>query len=246
MGEAQNPSARRVLQILTLLASLDAPASAARIRTELELPRSSTYHLLKELEDSGYVVRLPETQTYSLGMAAYSLAEAYTIQQPIVRLAEKDLRAIADACAGTGHLSRLAGSEVVYLQEIRSPGAPSLVTGVGVRLSALNTASGRIMVAHLPEPEARSVFNSSGEGGRYQSERDHLQLIRERGWEAEEEEVTRGQRSLAVPILNHLNRPAAALAATFNVSKGHEAFEQAMLERLLNAAARVQKRMFTR
>lgn len=243
MAEAQVPAAHRVLQILTLLSSLDAPVSAARIRAELDLPRSTTYHLLAELESSGYVVHLPDTQTYGLGMAAYSMAQAYTIQQPIVRLAEKDLRAIAEACSGTGHLSRLAGSEVVYLREIRSPQAPSLITQVGVRLSALRTASGRAMVAHLPEAEARSVFTASGEGSRYQRELSHLAAIRERGWEEEREEVSRGQRSIAVPVLNHLDRPAAALAVTFATSR-EPAID--VVAQLQAAASRIRTKMFTR
>lgn len=238
------PAAHRVLQILTLLSGLDAPVSAARIKNELDLPRSTTYHLLAELEASGYVVHLPDTQTYGLGIAAYAMAEAYTVQQPIVRVADKELRGIADACGGTGHLTRLAGSEVVYLHEVRSPGAVSLITQAGARLSALRTASGRVMVAHLPEAEARTIFSSSGEGSRYQGARVLLDAIRTRGWEEEREEVTRGQHSFAVPVLNHLGRPAAALTATFSVAKSNEEFDAEVLKRLKAAAERVRGRMF--
>ena len=41
---AQVPAARNTLRILALLSRIDVPVSAARIRAELHLPRSSTYH----------------------------------------------------------------------------------------------------------------------------------------------------------------------------------------------------------
>ena len=87
MKSPRVPAARNALRILNLLSQMDVPISAARIRNELELPRSSTYHLLNEMVESGFVVHLPEQQTYGLGMVAYSMANAYTQQQPLVRLA---------------------------------------------------------------------------------------------------------------------------------------------------------------
>lgn len=83
----QVPAARNTLQILALLSSIDVPISAARIRRELGLPRSTTYHLLGELVDSGFAVHLPEHRTYGLGLAAYEMASAYATQQPLVRAA---------------------------------------------------------------------------------------------------------------------------------------------------------------
>ncbi|WIM72628.1 helix-turn-helix domain-containing protein [Corynebacterium suedekumii] len=82
---AQVPAARHTLRILTLLASIDVPISAARIRSELDLPRSTTYHLLKVMQEAGYVVRIPDENTYGLGLIAYSMANAYTQQQPLVK-----------------------------------------------------------------------------------------------------------------------------------------------------------------
>lgn len=128
MTKSRVPAARNVLAILRLLSTIDVPISASRIRSELDLPRSSTYHLLNEMVESGFVVHIEENQTYGLGLAAYSMASAYATQQPLVRLATNQLREIATVVGGSGHIARMSGSEIVYLQEVRSPGAVSLVT----------------------------------------------------------------------------------------------------------------------
>ncbi|WP_115685690.1 IclR family transcriptional regulator [Corynebacterium senegalense] len=244
MKKPQVPAAHNVLRVLTLLSDTDAPVSAGHIQRSLDLPRSTTYHLLRELEDSGYVVRLPGPGTYGLGLAAYRLASAYTTQQPLVRLAAKDLEAIASFVGGSTHLSRLAGSEIVYLHEARAPRAVSLVTEVGVRLPALSTASGRILVAHLSDPEVKAVFSGSGEQRAFRAVKAQLALARERGWDAEVEEVSRGQESVAVALVDHLGRPAAALAATFEAGSRDEAGRAEVVGRLAAAARRVAGKFF--
>lgn len=246
MAKSQVPAARNTLAILTLLSSIDVPISASRIRSELDLPRSTTYHLLNELVEAGFVVHIPEQQAYGLGLAAYSMASAYTTQQPLVRLASKHMKKIASFMGGSGHLSRLSGSEIVYLQEYRAEGAPSLITEKGVRLSALSTASGRVMLAQLPEVEAGAVFAASGQGGRLRDFRERLAQVRLRGWDEEVEEVSKGQASVAVALQDHLKRPAAALAVTFPFGSADDARKDKCLNMLSNAAKSLGERMYGR
>ena len=209
------PAARNTLRILTLLSAIDVPVSAARIRTELGLPRSTTYDLLGELERAGFVVHLAEAQTYGLGMAAYSMSAAYATQQPLVRLGERHLRRLAEQAGGSGHLSRLSGEEIVYLCEVRAAGAHALVTQVGVRLHAHRTASGRVMLAMLDDAAAKAICATAGvRGSQWAQLRAQLTRIRADGYAAEVEEVSRGQQSLAVAVRDHVGRPAAALAVT--------------------------------
>ena len=215
MSPSRVPAARHTLDILRLLSTIDVPISASRIRRELDLPRSSTYHLLNEMVAAGFVVHIPENQTYGLGLAAYAMASAYTTQQPLVRATTKPLEKIAALVHGSGHLSRMAGSEIVYLQEVRSPGAVSLVTDKGVRLQAHRTASGRAMLAQLPDAEARAAYSTSSDAGAIRQFHDMLAQTRERGWAEEVEEISRGQESVATAIVDHLGRPAGALAVTF-------------------------------
>ncbi|WP_454939518.1 IclR family transcriptional regulator [Corynebacterium matruchotii] len=215
------PAATHTLAILRLLMTTDAPISAARIATQLQLPRSTTYQLLKVMVDAGFVMHLKSHRTYGLGAAAYSLAQAYSTQQPLVRASTRHAQALAKLAGGSAHVSRLSsGMEVLYVLEERSMAAVSLITDVGVRLAAERTASGRVMLAALPDAELKARVDAAGLGRQWQKIHTMVQQVRLRGWAEETEEVSVGQSSIAAAVLDHTGRPAAALAVTFTPEVG--------------------------
>ena len=215
------PAATHTLAILRLLMTTDAPISAARIATQLRLPRSTTYQLLKVMVDAGFVMHLKSHRTYGLGAAAYSLAQAYSTQQPLVRASTRHAQALAKLAGGSAHVSRLSsGMEVLYVLEERSAAAVSLITDVGVRLAAERTASGRAMLAALPDAELKARVDAAGLGRQWQKIHTMMRQVRSRGWAEETEEVSVGQSSIAAAVLDHTGRPAAALAVTFTPGVG--------------------------
>lgn len=215
------PAATHTLAILRLLMTTDAPISAARIATQLRLPRSTTYQLLKVMVDAGFVMHLKSHRTYGLGAAAYSLAQAYSTQQPLVRASTRHAQTLAKLAGGSAHVSRLSsGMEVLYVLEERSMAAVSLITDVGVRLAAERTASGRVMLAALPDAELKARVDAAGLGRQWQKIHTMVQQVRLRGWAEETEEVSVGQSSIAAAVLDHTGRPAAALAVTFTPEVG--------------------------
>lgn len=215
------PAATHTLAILRLLMTTDAPISAARIATQLRLPRSTTYQLLKVMVDAGFVMHLKSHRTYGLGAAAYSLAQAYSTQQPLVRASTRHAQALAKLVGGSAHVSRLSsGMEVLYVLEERSAAAVSLITDVGVRLAAERTASGRAMLAALPDAELKARVDAAGLGRQWYRIHTMVQQVRSRGWAEETEEVSVGQSSIAAAVLDHTGRPAAALAVTFTPGVG--------------------------
>ena len=143
-------AARQALALLQALARQPVPVPAAALARDLGLPRSTTYHLLAELVDAGFVVHLPEERRYGLGVSAFEIGSAYSRQEPLARLARPVLARLVDAVGHSAHLAVLHGREVLYVVEQRAPGRPPLVTDVGVRLPAQLTASGRAMLADLP------------------------------------------------------------------------------------------------
>ncbi len=217
------PAAAHTVALLRLLARQPAPVPAAVISRELGLPRSSTYHLLDTLVREGFVVHLPEDRRYALGVAAYELAWGYSRQAPLQRLARVPLIALVDSTGHNAHLAVLNGNEVVYVIEERAKGRAALITEVGVRLPAQLTATGKAMLAALPQREVRALFPSpsafgtrTGRGpGTYAALREQLARGRDRGYSEEAGEVTDGLSSVGVAVLDHGGRPVAAVAVTY-------------------------------
>jgi len=222
-GMATVPAAQQALAILRYLSRQAGPVPAASIVRDLELPRSSVYHLLGTLADEGFVIRLPEDRRYGLGLAAYELGTGYVRQAPLQRIARVPLADLVDRVGHSAHLAVLHGREVVYVIEERAPGRPPLVTDVGVRLPAQLTASGRAMLAQLPAAQVRALFPDpaafvlrTGVGPRSPSAlRAMLVDVRRRGHALEDGEVTPGFASIASPVLDHSGHPVAGVAVTF-------------------------------
>ena len=66
MAGSKVPAASSTLRVLRYLAGRGGPVAAASIASALELPRSSVYHLLRVMEEEGFVVWLPEEHLYVL------------------------------------------------------------------------------------------------------------------------------------------------------------------------------------
>jgi DNA-binding IclR family transcriptional regulator len=217
------PAAGQTLDILAFLSRQAGPVPAAAIVRELDLPRSTVYHLLATLAEHGFVTHLPEDRRYALGLAAYELGTGYARQAPLARLSRVPLAELADRTGHAAHLAVLHGREVVYLVEERAPRQPPLVTEVGVRLPAALTASGRAVLARLPAAQLRALYPDTSafvlrteRGPRSLSAlRGVLVETRRRGFATESGEVSAGWSSVADAVVDHRGHPVAGLAVTF-------------------------------
>ncbi len=220
---ANAPAAGHALAVLKLLARHAGPVPAAAIARQLGLPRSSTYRLLTELVEQGFVVHLPEERRYGLGVAVFELGSAYSRQEPMQRLARPLLSRLADRTGHNSHLVVLHGRDVLYVIEERVAGRPSLVTDVGVRLPATLTASGLAILAQLPAAQVRALFPAAaafvqrnGQGVTSLSAlRRRLVEVRAAGYASEEGTVTEGLASVASAAFDHNGHPVAGIALTY-------------------------------
>ncbi|MGN6334132.1 MAG: IclR family transcriptional regulator [Motilibacteraceae bacterium] len=245
MGNSSSvPAASAALRVLRALSAAPGPMTAAAVARTVDLPRSSTYHLLSVMAAEGFVVHLPEDRRWGLGVAAFEVGSAYLRHDPLERLARPLLARLVDDVAplapAVGQLGVLHGRELVYLLR-ETPRRPvTVVTDVGVRLPASLTASGLSLLAGLPAAQVRALFPDAaaflrrtevGPGSPGELRRE-LGQVRRRGWAQEDGWVTDGYASVAAAAHDHTGRPVAALALTFR----REALEPARWPELAAAA----------
>jgi DNA-binding IclR family transcriptional regulator len=220
------PAATRALRVLRYLASQPDPVSLDRVASAVGLPRSTAYHLMRAMEEEGFVTHLADEHRYGLGVAAFEVGSGYSRQGPLQRIARRPLAALVDSLGQSAHLAVLHGRDVLYVIEERAPGRPPLVTDVGVRLPAHLTASGRAVLAALPANQVRALYpdrsafvDRHGSGPASPSAlRALLGETRQRGHALEDGEVTPGFASVAAPVLDHNGHPVAGLAVTYPVA----------------------------
>lgn len=208
--------------MLRFLAAQPGPVPLDRIMSELDLPRSTAYHLVNTMIDEGFVTHLADERRYGLGVAAFEVGSGYTRQAPLQRISRRPLAELVDRTGQSAHLAVLHGRDVLYVIEERAPGRPPLVTDVGVRLPAHLTASGRAILAALPAAQVRAAYPDKASfvdrhGAGPTGPRQLAALLsdtRQRGFATEDGEVTPGLASVAAGVLDHNGYPVAGVAVT--------------------------------
>lgn len=257
------PAAKSMLEIMLLLSEQRGPIAAKYIAGQLELPRSSVYHLLRVGSDLGFILHYPEEKKYGLGPSVSQLSSAYARTEPIVRLATPLLPTMVDEVRENGHLSTLYGHDVVYLLAERAAGKRSLVSTVGVRLLAHNTASGRAMLAQLTAEQLKAIYSKSGslfptknkstvpEQGPesvpqftnlYDLTRA-LEDVRQLGYAEERSEVTSGLSSVSAPVRDREGWPVAAMTLTYSQISATKEKKQRLISTVLRYASLLEKRI---
>ncbi len=218
------PAARNTLRIIRYLAGHSGPVRAATISRDLGFPRSTTYHLLRVMQDEGFVVHSPEHQGFTLAPLLGEIGSSVLASNALARLAGPLLdRLVAETkLPVVAHLGVLQHADVVYASKVAAARAPAVVTSIGVRLPAHLTATGRAMLAALSAAQRDAIFPSGGlplRTGTGPASVTELSVIlarvEERGWATEDGDIDLAYASVAAAVLDHNGYPAAAVGLTF-------------------------------
>lgn len=218
------PAARSTLRIIRYLAGHSGPVRAVTMARDLGLPRSSLYHLLRVLQDEGFVVHSPEHQGFALAPLLGEIGSSVLASNALARLAGPVLeRLVAETrLPVVAHLGVLHHADVVYASKLAAARAPAVVTSVGVRLPAHLTATGRAMLAALPRAQFEAIYADSPlplrttNGPVSVAQLGELLVgTRERGWATEDGDIDLDYASAAAAVLDHNGYPAAAVGLTF-------------------------------
>lgn len=158
------PAARSTLRIIRYLAGHSGPVRAATMSRDLGLPRSSLYHLLRVLQNEGFVVHSPEHQGFALAALLGEIGSSVLASNALARLAGPVLeRLVAETkLPVVAHLGVLQHTDVVYASKVAAARAPAVVTSIGVRLPAHLTATGRAMLSALPDAQFQAIYARAG------------------------------------------------------------------------------------
>jgi IclR family pca regulon transcriptional regulator len=153
------PGLSRGLAVLQLFTRQNPEQKLTEIAASLQLSRSATYRLLYTLENDRFLARDPITRRYRLASKILSLGFEFLNAEPLTEIAQPFLRTLSDQTRAVAHLVIRDGCHVVYLARV-APSA-TLVTNlqIGARLPAHVTATGRILLAYLPNQTLREVFD---------------------------------------------------------------------------------------
>src|SRR5215469_8548567 len=153
-------SAERVSNILLVFTAGEPVLGVADIARRLSIPKSAVHRTLIALCRTGLVRQDPATAKYRLGMRAVDLGLAALDHSDIRSAALPVLQETTARTGETTTLSLLAGRERFYAAQVESPQDVRMTVEVGLRCPLYAGASGRAILAHLPEPELDEYLRS--------------------------------------------------------------------------------------
>lgn len=232
-------SPRKVLQALLAFSEHRPHLSIPQIASEVNVPVSTAYRhvsLLRELS----LVEEGDNGTYHVAPRIMSVARAATAANTLAKVARPVLEQLATQVRETIMLVRMIQESAVLVDHVQSPHPVRLSYEPGQLLPLHFGASGKTLLAFLPEAKREEYLHGHAESNptvanRVPDLRAELALIAERGWAVSHGEIDEG-----IWALSHAIRSPRRCYATLTVA-GPEyrisASEQRRIATLLGAAA---------
>ncbi|MCK7624878.1 IclR family transcriptional regulator [Streptomyces sp. RS10V-4] len=207
-GAGSVQSVERAVSVLESLARLG-EAGVTELAAELGVHKSTAFRILGVLENRGLVEQEKERGKYFLGTGVLRLAGAAAIRLDISQEGQPVCRALADATGETANIAVLDGDAAVNIMQARGAAAVTAFNWLGRRTPLHATASGKVLLAHLPDdrreallgrPLPRFTAHTVTDPGAVRAELAAV-LASGSAWTAEEFET--GLNAVAAPVRSY-------------------------------------------
>lgn len=190
--------------------------SIAEVSAASGLDRATARRCLLTLSHLGYADY--DGKFFTLTPRILRLGTACLATMPLPQVVQPLLDTLSDQLGESSSVSILDGSEIVYVARAAQRKVMSIALMPGSRLPAFCTSMGRVMLAALPEAEARALLSTAPLVPRTRYTRtDPTELMAEltrvagQGYAVIDQEVELGLRSIAVPLYTSRGQTVAAL-----------------------------------
>lgn len=207
-----------LLSILEALETQSNP-SISDLAASVGVSKSTVHNHLSTLREHGYVRR--GEQGYQLSLRFLELGESVRMDTKIYQVARPHVDALSRE---TGLLINVAVEERgrgVYLYRTRGDDRIRLSTRAGEVHELHCTATGKLILAHLPDDRVESIIETHGLPKRSENTitdpaelRAELQEVRERGVAFDDEEFGQGLRCIGVPVFDEHETVTGAISAS--------------------------------
>src|SRR5215212_2298172 len=199
----------RALDILDAFTLATPELSLARLAERVDLPKSTVIRLVAILVDRGYLERVPETESFRIGVRAFEVGCVYIQSTSLEEQARPIMATLAQATGQTANLGILDRGELVHLA-IEAPDRPVRYWATpGKREDPHYTGLGKVLLAALPEDRLAAHLGRQPLARRTPLSitdpavlRDELDRVRAAGYAIDDEESNEGVRCIAAPIVD--------------------------------------------
>lgn len=218
--------AERLFQVIELLAE-HGPMGIMELSGLLGFHKSTTHRLVTSLQYMGYIRQDEESLKYALSLKFLDIGSRILEQTNMAALIHPALKKLSEQTGETVHLVQREGIEAVYIDKVESTASSiRMVSRVGSRIPLYCSGVGKALLAELPDPQIRAVWDSS-EIRRltphtitsFDALMERIGEVRERGYALDDEENEEGVRCIAVSLRDYHKEPVYALSISAPVGR---------------------------
>lgn len=190
--------------------------SISQVSAGCGLDRATARRCLLTLAHEGYAAY--DGKFFTLTPRMLRLGTGCLAAMPLPRLVQPLLDQLSDDFGESTSVSVLDDSEIVYVARAAQRKVMSIALMPGSRLPAYCTSMGRVLLAALPDVQARAILGDAPLPARTRftltepaAVLAELRQVKAQGYAFNDQEIEIGLRSLAVPLFDIHGRTIAAL-----------------------------------
>lgn len=214
-------SIRKAIRVLQAFTKERPEHSVSELARLLGWHKAVVHKILLTLAEGRLVQQDPVSRRYRLGPGIAELAGVFQSEEPLLREAVPLLRHLSQRTGHTAALAVLDGLEVLYVATVEGGEGLKMTARVGDRRPAHATASGKVLLADLPEEVLDRLLVGPLPAVTPHSITDpailraHLAAVRQVGYALNLEERIAGMVGVAAPVRDHHGAAVAAVSVGF-------------------------------
>ena len=234
-------SLARGLAVIRAFDAEHAELSLSDVARRTGLTRAAARRFLLTLESLGYV--RSDDRTFALTPRVLEPGFSYLSSMTLPEVAQPHLERLSHQVDQSVSAAVLDGAHIVYVARVPTRRIMSVRITIGTRFPAYATSMGRVLLAGLPDAEARELVDGSALDAltprtvvSRSALREELERVRAQGWALVDGELEPGLRSVAAPLHDRSGRVIAAVNVSTSVAQFPPgAVEERVLPPLLEA-----------
>jgi DNA-binding IclR family transcriptional regulator len=248
-GYPGTQAVQRALGLLKVFTAERPVLGLAELAAATGLNKTTAYRLLCALASEGLVERLTEGGGYRLGPELLALGSRALGAASLRGASRAELQGLAFTTRETATLEVLVGRDALCLDEASGDHVVASMPSIGTRWPAHATSTGKVLLAHLPEPILDRLLDTPLAAPTPRTIVDPVALrrelarIRERGWALASEELEAGFLAVAAPVRGAADEVVAAVSVGGPRSRLSQERVKEILALLPAATARISARL---
>ncbi len=203
---------RNAADVLRLFSTGCADLTVSEVTTRLAMPKANASRLMKAMRDAGMLETIGDTRRHRPGRLVLDLAVAFKHSSGVIGRASEVVAEVSRQFGHTGYVSLREGREVTGVADFPGTNALRVVGAVGRRLKAEESATGRSLLARLPDEEIRALY--AGRDG-VDELLAKLAVIRAQGFAFSSQEATPGVDAIAISVADPATDEAVSLCIVY-------------------------------